>query len=58
MPPLLMPVAYTREASMPMFLATSATTALMKPTSSMFSRAGLPQQPPPLTFQARLTPSG
>src|ERR1700722_13410484 len=58
MPPLLMPVAYTRAASILTFLVTSAPAAALNATSSMCSRAGLPQQPPPLTFQARLTPSG
>jgi hypothetical protein len=37
--------------------ATSSTTAVMNPTSSMFSQPGRPQQPP-LTFQALPTPSG
>src|SRR5271156_4587358 len=58
MPPLLMPVAYTREASMLTFFVTSATAAVINATSSMCSRPGLPQQPPPLTFQARLAAVG
>src|ERR1700727_2942498 len=58
MAPLLMPVAYRREASMLTFFVTSSTAAVINATSSMRSRPGLPQQPPPLTFQARLTPLG
>jgi hypothetical protein len=42
---------------MPMLALMSLTTAVMNPTSSMFSRPGRPQQPP-FVFHARPSPSG
>src|ERR1700754_3843421 len=57
MPPLLMPVAYTRDGSTATFLPMSATAALMKPTSSTPSFDDRPQHPPP-AFHARPRPSG
>ena len=57
MPPLLMPVAYTRAASTGTCRSIAATIAVMNPVSSAFVRPGVPQQPPPV-FQARLSPSG
>jgi len=56
-PPLEMPVAYTRSASIGSCRDRVATTALTKATSSTPVVPGVPQHPPP-TAQARFTPSG
>ena len=56
-PPFEMPVAYTRRPSIGSSVRTLATIWLMKATSSMFSRPGWPQHPPP-PFQALASPLG